>query len=84
MAAWTEAGAILSYCDALDALGLNEAEPVRAAELDSWSRWAREYAAARDPLNRLSLVPRDPDPRPEELAPFLGPWSPYGPDEPPG
>jgi hypothetical protein len=82
VAAWTQARAVLSYCDALDALGLNEADPARAAELGSWSRWAREYAAARDPLNWHSLLPRDPDPRPEELAPFLGQWSPYGPDEP--
>ena len=34
-----------------------------------------------DPIHQLSkIVPEVPDPQPEDLKPFLGRWSPHGPD----
>jgi hypothetical protein len=36
---------------------------------------------ALDPIRQLSkLVPEVPDPKPDDLKPFLGGWSPHGPD----
>jgi len=81
--AWAEARDILAFCDALDALALGQPDANDAAELGSWSKRARSHATARDPLANRPLAPAEHEPGPEELRPFLGHWSPYGPDEPP-
>ena len=81
--AWDESRSVLAYCDALDELTEREPDPARRAELGAWSKWARSYAEDRNPLADEPRMPADPDPTPEDLRPFCGPWSPYGPDDPP-
>jgi len=82
--AWDESRSILAYCDALDELAEREPDQARRAELAAWSKWARSYAQDRNPLVHEPRMPADPDPTPEDLRPFCGSWSPYGPDDPPG
>jgi hypothetical protein len=78
---WTEALSILAYCDALNEMAQGETDPGRRVELVAWSTWARSHAEALDPLRRRPRMPPDPDPTPEDLRPFCGPWSPYGPED---
>lgn len=63
---------VRAYCDELEAAENAEA----TAE---WVAWARCYADRLDPRRRADLMPPDVEPRPEDLKPFLGRWSPYGP-----
>ena len=69
-----------AFCDELERAA-KHTDDARAAELREWAAWARAYADGGDPLQSRPLVPPDPDPRPEDLRPYLGRWSPYGPDE---
>jgi hypothetical protein len=40
-----------------------------------------EYTAAIDPLTPIPGKPDIPEPSPEGLKPFLGRWSPHGPEK---
>ena len=77
--AFQQAKAIVDYCDALDSLA--ETDSDREAEIRRWAVWARSRAAELDPLNHHPSIPPDPEPGPEDLRPFLGGWSPHGPEE---
>ncbi|MGA9762386.1 MAG: hypothetical protein WBQ14_08190 [Gaiellaceae bacterium] len=73
--AWEEADAIRAYCDAVEArYGANTINGDPGAK--QWLVLAREYA---DQLQELPRMPADPEPTPENLKPYLGRWSPYGP-----
>ncbi|HVW46838.1 MAG TPA: hypothetical protein VHA76_07290, partial [Solirubrobacterales bacterium] len=72
--AWQAADAIRAYCDAVEArYGEAATQPDTAA----WLELAREHA---DRLQRLPTMPADPEINNEGLKPYLGSWSPYGPD----
>ena len=73
--AWQEADAILAYCDAVETQ--HGADAV-AADGDAmrWLALAREHA---DRAQQLPRMPADPEITHERLKPFLGRWSPYGP-----
>jgi hypothetical protein len=45
----------------------------------AWVAWAGRYADQIDPSRQPLSMPEEPEPRPEDLKPFLGGWSPYGP-----
>ncbi|RRO17648.1 hypothetical protein EIL87_10265 [Saccharopolyspora rhizosphaerae] len=45
-----------------------------------WLAWADSYADELDPLTGPVKAPEDVEPGPEDLRPYLGRWSPYGPD----
>jgi hypothetical protein len=50
-------------------------------DLRRWVDWIKQYADRIDPLTaQLQPPPPPPDPGPDDLRPFLGRWSPYGPD----
>jgi hypothetical protein len=73
--AWEEAQEIRAYRDAVesrhgDALATDIAT-------QRWLRFARGYAES---VQRLPRMPEDPELRPDDLKPFLGGWSPYGPE----
>ncbi len=71
---WRRAEDIRAYCDALEARH-------GAGASSEWVEWARSFAERIDPLTRPPEIPADPENvRPDELKPFLGGWSPYGPD----
>ncbi|GAB3922063.1 hypothetical protein GCM10029976_009990 [Kribbella albertanoniae] len=69
---WQQATAIREYCDALEQLASST-----SAE---WISWARAHASALDPLSNPPGMPEEPELKPEDLKPYLGRWSPYGPD----
>ena len=48
-------------------------------ETDQWIAWIEAYLASRDPLQSPPGLPDVPEPGPEDLKPFLGGLSPYGP-----
>ncbi|MGP4019138.1 hypothetical protein [Saccharopolyspora sp. 5N708] len=53
----------------------------RAGQADQeWFEWAEAYADEIDPLAGSVEAPEDVEPEPEDLRPYLGRWSPYGPD----
>jgi hypothetical protein len=73
--AWQEADAIRAYCDAVEAR--HGADTLAAnPEAAQWLALAREQA---DRAQQLPRMPPHPEPTPERLKPYLGGWSPYGP-----
>jgi hypothetical protein len=55
----------------------NAAERDRAQE---WLAWAHQNARHTDPLHRPLNMPDVPEPTTDQLQPFLGRWSAYGPE----
>jgi hypothetical protein len=77
--AWDRTVRIRAYCDAQDkAIADN---PDLADRLAQWLGWCRSYADRIDPIRHRDLEPDDVEPRREDLRPYLGRFSPYGPDE---
>ncbi|MFF4672668.1 hypothetical protein ACFY1C_22890 [Streptomyces sp. NPDC001279] len=48
-------------------------------ESEVWIDWAAATAERLDPLSTPPRLPDIPEPRADDLKPFLGHWSPYGP-----
>jgi hypothetical protein len=73
--AWQEADAIRAYCNAVEA---HHGGPTLDANTSAteWLAYARDEA---DRLQAPPTMPRDPEIRPEDLKPYLGGLSPYGP-----
>lgn len=73
--AWEEADAIRAYCDAVEA---RHGADTIAADPDAvqWLGLARDHA---DQAQQLPHMPTDPEVTHERLKPYLGGWSPYGP-----
>lgn len=71
--AWQEAEAIRAYCDAVEQRHRESAAEGSTAE---WLALARQHA---DRLQQLPAMPANPEPTPERLKPYLGNWSPHGP-----
>lgn len=73
--AWQEAEAIRAYCDAVEAR--HGADTVTAdPEAAQWLALARAHA---DQTQLLPRMPADPEIAADLLKPYLGRWSPYGP-----
>jgi hypothetical protein len=73
-AAWEEARALRTYLDAL------EVKYGGAPESAEWIAWVQRYVDERlDPLASPPSMPTEPEVRPDDLKPFLGGLSPYGP-----
>jgi hypothetical protein len=75
VAAWNEAEEIRAYCDAVEARFAKDAVAEHPGA-EEWLRLAREQAGR---LQALPGTPPDPEPTAEQLKPYLGRWSPYGP-----
>jgi hypothetical protein len=73
--AWNEADAIRAYCDAVEARHGTDAVSADP-EVAEWLVFAREQAEL---AQRLPRMPAKPETTPEALKPYLGGWSPYGP-----
>lgn len=76
---WNLASAIRTYCDALEQRLAQAVDP--AASGIDWLTWARARAESLDPLTSVPTMPADPELTADDLKPFLGQWSPYGPDQ---
>lgn len=74
--AWNEAEAIRAYCDAVEARHRDTIAEDEDEDAGAWLGLARQHA---DRLQALPRMPADPEPTPEQLKPYLGKWSPYGP-----
>jgi hypothetical protein len=74
VAAWDRAEQTRAYCDAVVARHGAAIENDPAAT--QWISFAQAYA---DKLQELPRMPDDPELRHEDLKPYLGGWSPYGP-----
>lgn len=73
--AWQEADAIRAYCDAVQARHGTDAVATNQ-DAARWLALAREHA---DQLQQLPRMPPDPEITPDRLKPYLGRWSPWGP-----
>lgn len=69
---WELANKIRDFCRAAEATGSASAD---------WLAWARSHADDVDPTTREIAGPAEAEPKPEDLRPYLGRWSPYGPDK---
>jgi hypothetical protein len=75
---WSEVAKIRDYATSVEKeMGSQEPE-AREAGI-AWVRWARNYADRIDPLRQPIRVPGPPPVSPTTLKPFMGHWSPYGP-----
>ncbi|MEV0065656.1 hypothetical protein [Amycolatopsis sp. NPDC050768] len=68
--AWELADRIRAFCQAANRSGHGDGD---------WLAWARAYADEIDPTTGLMTGPEDVEPGPDDLRPYLGRWSPYGP-----
>lgn len=48
-------------------------------EAEAWIDWAAAHGERLDPLNTPPRLPNIPEPRADDLKPYLGHWSSYGP-----
>lgn len=78
-AAWRHATQLTEYLSAVrtrvDAMPSGQAR----TEAEAWISWAAATVQRLDPVNTPPRLPDIPEPRPDDLKPFLGHWSPYGP-----
>lgn len=77
--AWRHAAGLAEYISALRLHA--ETLPTGPArdEAETWITWAESHVQHLNPFNGSPLLPAVPEPRPEDLKPFLRGWSPYGP-----
>ncbi|MFE1687438.1 MULTISPECIES: hypothetical protein [Streptomyces] len=78
-AAWRHATGLAEYVSAVrtrvDAMPPGQTR----TEAETWIDWAATRVERLDPLNTPPRLPDIPEPRADDLRPFLGHWSPYGP-----
>jgi hypothetical protein len=72
--AWEQAERVRAYCEAIEER-YGDAITADPAAM-RWLEFARQHA---ERAQRLPRMPADPELRSEDLTPFLGGWSPYGP-----
>ncbi|MFI1999605.1 hypothetical protein [Streptomyces sp. NPDC020330] len=78
-ATWRHATRLTEYVT-LYAPGSRPCPPGQTrTEAEAWIDWAAARVERLDPLNTPPQLPDIPEPRPDDLKPFLGHWSPYGP-----
>lgn len=68
---WEQARRVRAFSEAARRTGRSD---------PAWLEWVESYADEIDPLTGRITAPADVEPKPEELRPYLGRWSPYGPD----
>jgi hypothetical protein len=77
---WLRTGHVRDYLDVMQETIDNIADPDDAIAAKEWHRWAEEWLASADPLAQPLAMPTIPEPKPDELKPFLKGWNPYGPE----
>lgn len=76
---WARAAQLDAFLDAMEAAIDRMADAEDEAAAREWLNWARRYRRQIDPLNHPLAMPADPKPSAENLKPYLGGWSFYGP-----
>lgn len=74
---WEFTQRIAAYLEAVTNHFASHPEELPAAQ--EWLDWIRGYVERLDPLAGELNMPADPNPTSEALAPYMKPWSPYGP-----
>ncbi|MEU9999277.1 hypothetical protein [Streptomyces sp. NPDC050848] len=78
-AAWRHATRLTEYVRAVRTR-IETMPPGQArSEAETWIDWAAARVERLDPLKSPPRLPDIPEPRADDLRPFLGHWSPYGP-----
>lgn len=78
-AAWCHATRLAEYVSALRTRVKAMPPDQARTEAEAWIDWAAARVERLDPLNTQPRLPDIPEPRADDLRPFLGYWSPYGP-----
>jgi len=78
-AAWRHAGRLGEYLQA--ARAQVEALPpgLERTQAEEWAEWATRHVADLQLMAQRFRLPKIPEPRSDDLKPFLRGWSPYGP-----
>lgn len=79
VANWQRSVRIREFCDAAEAKFGGESSEDEAFR--AWMSWSRSYADDVDPLKSPPTAPNEPENiSGDQLKPFMGGWSPYGPE----
>jgi len=78
-AAWRHAIRLTEYVSAIRTRVEIMPSGQARSEAEAWIDWAAARVERLDPLNTPPWLPDIPEPRADDLRPFLGHWSPYGP-----
>jgi hypothetical protein len=77
---WLRTHQIRDYLDAMRERIDNIIDPDDAIAAKEWYVWVEEWVSSADPLLQRLGAPEVPEPKPDDLKPFLKGWNPYGPD----
>ncbi|MFB8396249.1 hypothetical protein [Streptomyces yangpuensis] len=78
-AAWRHATRLTEYVSAVRTRVETMPAGQARTEAEAWISWAAAAVERLDPLSTPPRLPDIPEPRADDLRPFLGHWSPYGP-----
>ncbi|MFJ8697678.1 hypothetical protein [Streptomyces ardesiacus] len=78
-AAWRHATRLIEYVSAVRTRVEAMPPGQTRIEAEAWISWAASTVERLDPLHTPPRLPDIPEPRADDLKPFLGRWSPYGP-----
>ncbi|MEV4923221.1 hypothetical protein [Streptomyces roseoverticillatus] len=77
--AWRRATRLSEYLDVVRLRTETLPDGQAKDEAEAWITWAGAYLEDLNPLNTPPRLPNVPEPRAEDLKPFLHGWSAYGP-----
>lgn len=78
-AAWRHATRLTQYVSAAGTRIETMPPGQPRTEAEAWISWAAATVNRLDPLTTPPRLPEIPEPQADDLKPFLGHWSPYGP-----
>ena len=70
---------VTDYLSAMQQIISAITDPEAAFAATEWHLWSEEWVTPADPLARPLAMPVVPEPRPDDLKPFLGGWNYHGP-----
>ncbi|WP_251054850.1 hypothetical protein [Streptomyces sp. ISL-66] len=76
---WRRAEGLAEYIDALHLHAQTLPIGPERDEAEAMVAWASDHAQRLNPLNGTLRLPDIPEPRADDLQPFLRGWNPYGP-----
>lgn len=77
--AWRHAAGLAEYISALRLHAETLSARQERDDAEAWIAWAESHVRRLNPLNGTLRLPDIPEPRADDLRPFLRGWSPYGP-----
>ena len=77
--AWHHATHLADYLSAVRLQVEKLASGQAKDDAEAWTTWVEAHLQRLNPLNTPPRLPKIPEPRSEDLKPFLQGWSPYGP-----